>query len=155
MQNEHTDPSGREQNISFTLDAPVELVWEVWTRPEHIQHWWGPNGFTNTIKKMEVQPGGEWIFTMHGPGGESYPNKTNFRDVVQHQKLVHEHYDPNFIAIIHFESNGNQTMVNWYKLYETKELFELVEKQHSAGEGLLQTAEKLVNYLDKYKDKPQ
>ena len=31
------------------LDAPRDLVWEVWTNPEHIKEWWGPNGFTNTF----------------------------------------------------------------------------------------------------------
>ena len=59
MQNENNDPSGREQRTSLLLDAPIKLVWEVWTKPEHIQHWWGPEGFTNTITKMEVKTGGE------------------------------------------------------------------------------------------------
>ncbi len=57
MQN--SDTSGREQRTSLLLDAPVELVWEVWTKPEHIKHWWGPNGFTNTITKMEAETSGE------------------------------------------------------------------------------------------------
>ena len=64
MQNENSDPSGRDQRTSFLLDAPVEKVWQVWTQPEHIKQWWGPKGFTNTIEKMLVEPGGEWIFTM-------------------------------------------------------------------------------------------
>ena len=56
MQNENNDTSGREQRTSLLLDAPVELVWEVWTKPEHIKHWWGPNGFTNTIEKCKCKP---------------------------------------------------------------------------------------------------
>ncbi len=66
MQNENSDTSGREQRTSLLLDAPVELVWEAWTKPKHIKHWWGPNGFTNTITKMEAETSGEWIFTMQG-----------------------------------------------------------------------------------------
>jgi len=84
MQNKTTDTSGREQRTSILLDAPVEVVWEVWTKPEHIKHWWGPNGFTNTIEKMQVEAGGEWIFIMHGPDGKNYPNRTIFRNVVKH-----------------------------------------------------------------------
>jgi uncharacterized protein YndB with AHSA1/START domain len=147
MQNETTDPTGREQRSSLLLDAPIELVWQVWTNPEHIKHWWGPDGFTNTIQKMDVTNGGEWIFTMHGPDGNNYPNKTIFREVVTRKKLVHEHFDPNFIAIIDFERQGNQTALTWYKLYETKELFELVEIHYRSSEGFLQTMEKLKSYL--------
>src|SRR6478672_4273850 len=44
----------RELTISRLLNAPIELVWEVFTEPEHIENWWGPNGFTNTIFQMEV-----------------------------------------------------------------------------------------------------
>ncbi len=150
MQNENNDPSGRDQKTSILLNAPVEKVWEVWTKPEHIKQWWGPKGFTNTIEKMLVEPGGEWIFTMQGPDGTNFPNKTIFREVVKHKKLVHEHFAPNFIAIIEFESQGDKTLLNWYKLYETKELFELVEKHHKSNEGFKQTVEKLENYLSQF-----
>ena len=150
MQNENTDPSGRDQRTSLLLNAHVEKVWEVWTKPEHIKQWWGPKGFTNTIEKMLVEPGGEWIFTMHGPDGTNFPNKTIFREVVKHKKLVHEHFAPSFIAIIEFENQGDKTLMNWYKLYETKELFELVEKHHKSSEGFKQTVEKLENYLSQF-----
>ena len=59
MQSEKSDTTDRELIITRLLHAPVEVVWEVWTNPEHIINWWGPDGFTNTISKMEVQPGGE------------------------------------------------------------------------------------------------
>lgn len=135
------------------LDAPVELVWAVWTTPEHIKNWWGPNGFTNTIEKMQVEAGGEWIFIMHGPEGNNYPNRTIFREVVKHKKLVHEHFEPNFIATIEFESLADQTLLNWYKVYETRELFEMVEKLHKSNEGFIQTVEKLNAYLNQHKSK--
>jgi uncharacterized protein YndB with AHSA1/START domain len=153
MENENNDTTGREQRTSVLLNAPVEIVWQVWTKPEHIKHWWGPDGFSNTIEKMQVEPGGEWIFTMHGPEEQDYPNRTIFREVVQHKKLVHEHFDPNFIAIIEFETQGNNTLLHWYKLYESKELFELVEKHHKSNEGFKQTVEKLKAYLEKNKSK--
>ena len=43
------DTSNRELVQSRLLNAPQELVFEVWTNSEHIIHWWGPNGFTNTF----------------------------------------------------------------------------------------------------------
>jgi uncharacterized protein YndB with AHSA1/START domain len=69
MENDKTSREGREPNMSRTLNAPIELVWEAWTNPEHIAKWWGPDGFTNTITTMDMVPGGEWNLVMHGPDG--------------------------------------------------------------------------------------
>ncbi|HET7152473.1 MAG TPA: SRPBCC domain-containing protein, partial [Candidatus Kapabacteria bacterium] len=81
------DTSDREIITMRLLNAPRELVWKVWTEPEHIAKWWGPNGFTNTIRKMDVRVGGEWLFTMHGPDGTDYPNKTVYTKVVKPERL--------------------------------------------------------------------
>ena len=69
MQQEKIIPSDRELRISKELNAPIALVWKVWTNAEHIANWWGPTAFTNTMFKMDMQAGGEWVFTMHGPDG--------------------------------------------------------------------------------------
>jgi hypothetical protein len=55
MPGENNSDTGRELIFSRLLDAPLEQVWKVWTPPEHIQHCWGPNGFKNTITKMDVR----------------------------------------------------------------------------------------------------
>ena len=64
---DHT--AAREIVIRRTLNAPRELVFEAWTKAEHVIHWYGPTGFTLTIHEMEVKPGGVWRFIMHGPDG--------------------------------------------------------------------------------------
>jgi uncharacterized protein YndB with AHSA1/START domain len=61
--------AGRELMISRILNAPRELVFKVFTEPEHIKNWWGPDGFTNTIFKIDVKPGGVWEFIMHAWAG--------------------------------------------------------------------------------------
>ncbi len=66
-----------------------------------------------------------------------------------HQTLV----GPYRFAIIEFESQDDKTLLNWYKLYETKELFEMIEKHHKTSEGFKQTAEKLNTYLNQNKSK--
>ena len=35
------------------FDAPRELVFEAWTNPKHLVQWWGPNGFTTTIRAID------------------------------------------------------------------------------------------------------
>ncbi len=140
----------RELRISRLLNAEVELVWEVWTDPEHLKNWWGPNGFTNTIGKMEIQPGGEWDLVMHGPDGTDYKNKSIFKEVLLYKKLVYEHVSaPKFTATIEFESQGEKTLLNWHMLFESKEEFENVVRTFKADEGLKQNVEKLDVYVSK------
>ena len=148
MQNEKSNTADRELRISRLLDAPVELVWEVWTNPEHIKNWWGPDGFTNTITKMEIKPGGEWNLIMHGPDGTDYKNKSVFKEIVKHKKFVYEHISgPKFLATVTFESRGNQTFLEWHMLFRTKEEFIQTVKMFKADEGLKQNIAKLNIYL--------
>jgi len=81
----------REIRGTRVFDAPRELVWKVWTEPEHIGKWWGPNGFTTTTHKMEVKAGGVWRFVMHSPDGRDYQNKITFIEVVKPERLVYKH----------------------------------------------------------------
>jgi uncharacterized glyoxalase superfamily protein PhnB/uncharacterized protein YndB with AHSA1/START domain len=148
MQNGKSSTADREINISRLLNAPIELVWEVWTDPEHIKNWWGPTGFTNTITKMEVKSGGEWDLVMHGPDGTDYKNKSVFREIIRHKRIVYEHVSsPKFLATIEFESRGNTTFINWHMLFETKEQFIQVVKTFKADEGLKQNVDKLNHYV--------
>ena len=140
--------TNRELRITKMLNAPVELVWEVWTNPEHIANWWGPTGFTNTIHTMDVAEGGEWRLTMHGPDGKNYPNKSIFVEIVQGKKIVFQHFNPNYIATIVFAPEEKETLVEWTVQFETTELFETVVKVFKADEGLKQNVEKLTVYIE-------
>ncbi|QNA44768.1 SRPBCC family protein [Lacibacter sediminis] len=143
-----TSTADRELRLTRLLNAPVELVWEVFTDPEHIKHWWGPNGFTNTITKMDVQPEGEWDLVMHGPDGTDYKNKSVFKEIIKHKKIVYEHVSvPTFLTSIEFEERGNQTQLHWHMLFESREQFIQVVKTFKADEGLTQNIDKLENYL--------
>jgi uncharacterized protein YndB with AHSA1/START domain len=148
MPGEKNNTADRELLLTRLLDAPVELVWEVWTQAEHIARWWGPDGFTNTISKMEVMPGGIWELVMHGPDGTDYKNKSIFKEVIPHKKIVYEHVSaPRFTATIRFEDQGDQTLLTWHMLFETREEFLRVVKTFKADEGLKQNIEKLSLYL--------
>ncbi len=144
------DNSNRELRISRLLRAPRELVWQVFTQPEHIVNWWGPNGFTNTIQTMQVRPGGVWDLTMHGPDGTDYKNKSVYREIVQPERIVYEHISgPKFIATIELLAEGENTRLNWHMLFESAEELEQVIKVFKADEGLKQNAEKLADYVNR------
>src|SRR5207253_3226800 len=70
-----TPTAEREIIATRIFEAPREVVFRMWTDPNHIVRWWGPNGFTTTMQEMDVRPGGVWQFIMHGPDGRDYPNK--------------------------------------------------------------------------------
>jgi uncharacterized protein YndB with AHSA1/START domain len=137
----------RELRLMRTLNAPVKLVWEVWTKPEHIAQWWGPNGFTNTINTMDLVPGGNWHLVMHGPDGTDYLNKSTFIEIIEFKRISYEHFDPHIIATIDFEEDGERTHLNWHMLFDSAEIFQAVVKAHNAAEGLKQNVEKLQVYL--------
>lgn len=142
--------AGRELTISRLVNAPRELVWEVWTKPVHIKNWWGPNGFYNTIFKMDVQPGGEWDFIMHGPDGTDYKNKSVYKEVVKHKKLVYDHVSgPKFQFTVIFTEQGNKTLISIQMLFVTAEQKDKVVKEFGAAEGLKQNMDKLETYLAK------
>lgn len=138
----------REIRMSRLLQAPIALVWEVWTDPEHIKNWWGPDGFTNTISQMDMRENGEWNLVMHGPDGTDYRNKSIFKEVVKHKRIVYEHISaPRFLTTIEFEEQGEQTLLHWHMLFNSKEEFIQTVKTFKADEGLKQNIDKLAVYL--------
>ena len=145
------DTAGREIGISRLVNAPIDLVWKVWTSPEHIKHWWGPAGFTNTISKMDVTPGGEWEFIMHGPDGTDYKNKHIYKEIIKPTKLVLEHVTgPKFEMTVTFEDRGNKTMVNIHSVFESAEQLAEVIRVFKADEGMKQNVDRMENYLNNF-----
>ncbi|MCB0476084.1 MAG: SRPBCC domain-containing protein [Flavobacteriaceae bacterium] len=137
----------RSLRISAILKAPIEQVWKVWTEPDHIAKWWGPKGFTNTIHVMHLHKDGEWRLTMHGPDGTNFANRSVFREIVPFEKIVFDHFNPNFLTTVRFESNDGNTLMEWTAEFESVELFDIVVKAHKADVGMKQNVEKLEAYL--------
>lgn len=80
-----------EISITRLYDAPVKMVWEAWTDPKKVEKWWGPRGFTITTHSKDLRPGGHWAYTMHGPDGVDYANKTLYYEVEKFSRLVYDH----------------------------------------------------------------
>lgn len=78
----------REVVITRIFNAPRDLVFKVWTEPEHIAQWWGPKGFTTTVSQMDFRAGGTWRYVMHGPDGTEYPASGVFREIVPPERIV-------------------------------------------------------------------
>lgn len=85
------DRKANELYLTRTYDAPVQVVWDAWTDPVQVAKWWGPRGFTITHISKDLRPGGHWKYTMHGPDGKDWPNKTIYHEVEPLKKLVYDH----------------------------------------------------------------
>ena len=148
MQNEKNSTKDREMRLTRTLNAPVELVWEVITDPKHIAQWWGPDGFNITINKMDVTPGGEWNLVMHGPDGTDYENRIIFKEVVKHKRLVLEYQTtPKHLTTVEFEEQDEQTLMKWHMTFESKEQLIQLVRDFKVDKGLEQNVEKWNRYL--------
>lgn len=51
-----------------SLNALPERIWQLWTTPEGIGAWWGPEGFSTTVDALELRPGGVLDYTMTATG---------------------------------------------------------------------------------------
>jgi uncharacterized protein YndB with AHSA1/START domain len=151
------DPS-REIVISRVFDAPRELVWDAMTDPEHVVKWWGPLGFTTTIKEMDVRPGGAWTHVMHGPDGTDYPNNSVFTEVVKPERIGYTNAggkegapEISFVAMWTFEEvEPGKTKTTIHMVFPTAEAREKVVKEYGAIEGAEQTLARLAEELAKF-----
>ena len=82
------DLGKRTLSIRKTLDAPVELVWEAWTEPEHLAHWWGPKGLPVTIVEHDFRVGGKWKYVMPMPNGSEFISEGEYSEILRFQKIV-------------------------------------------------------------------
>jgi len=148
-----TEIKDKELIISRVLNAPVKLVWEVWTTPKHIIKWWGPNGFTTTDKGMQLKAGGDWRFTMHGPDGVEYPNRIIFKEVVPYEKLTYRHTDDadtapiTFHVTVTFENLGSQTKLTMQSVFTSAEELQRLNTMYHVIEGGQQHIGRLADYL--------
>lgn len=50
--------------LERVFDAPKDLVFKMFKEPEHLKHWWGPNGWDLTVCDIDFRPGGTWHYCM-------------------------------------------------------------------------------------------
>jgi uncharacterized protein YndB with AHSA1/START domain len=55
--------------LERTLDAPIGLVWQAQTRPEHLKQWFAPKPYQITEAELDLKPGGIFRIRMVGPDG--------------------------------------------------------------------------------------
>jgi uncharacterized protein YndB with AHSA1/START domain len=134
-------------------DASVQAVWDAWCEPDQVAQWWGPRGFTITTHSKDLRPGGIWHYTMHGPDGTDYVNKTLYHEVEPYAKLVYDHGGnderaPLFRVTARFIAVGEKTRLEMSMVLPSAEAAEETRRfiKQAGGES---TWDRLGEYLGK------
>ena len=76
--------------VSRIFNAPIEMVWKLWTDPELIKRWWGPKHFTSPVAKINFAVGQKSIVSMLAPkemGGQEYYSVWNYVEIIPLKKI--------------------------------------------------------------------
>jgi uncharacterized protein YndB with AHSA1/START domain len=124
-----TLPSDREIVFTRMFDRPRHLLFEAWTKPEHLRQWWGCEGSTLTMCEIDLRPDGVWRLVMRMADGSKHPFHGIYREVVVNQRLVYtECYDmpsigsPEWLTTILFEEFDGKTKFTHSILHRSVEV---------------------------------
>jgi len=66
------DPGKPSFTTRRVVDAPRSLVYEAFTRPEHLKRWMGPRGLAMVLCEQDLRVGGAWRFVHRTPDGQEF-----------------------------------------------------------------------------------
>jgi uncharacterized protein YndB with AHSA1/START domain len=125
-----TTPSDREVVFTRAFDAPRELVFEAWTNPDHVRHWWGLRESTMLLCEADVRPGGSWRYVTTAEDGAEVPFTGVYQEVTPPERLVYtEMYDVEpfnsgdpAVNTVVFTPDEGGTLVTVITVYPSKEV---------------------------------
>jgi len=104
--------------LERVIDVPRKLVWEAWTKPEHIVKWFTPAPWQTVHCELDLRPGGKFHFVMRSPEGQDFPHTGCFLEVTPEERLIwtdtllpgyRPSENPFFTAAVTLEARGNST----------------------------------------------
>ena len=155
--------------ISRTFDAPRDLVWKVFTEPEHMKQWWGPKGVTVVKSEIDLRPGGSFHYAMRTADGQTMWGKMVYREITPPSRIVFVNsfsdeaggttrhpmaptWPLEMLSTFLFEDQGGKTKftVHWTPLNASEEEQATFAAGHdSMKQGWGGTLDKLAPYLAK------
>ena len=89
MTSEAHDFGQASVTLNRLIDVPVSLMWKVWTQPNHLAAWWGPQVYTNSDCEVDLRVGGVWRITMNGPDGGAHPMEGTYTEIIPGERLAY------------------------------------------------------------------
>ena len=144
-----TLPSDREILIIRAFDAPRDVLFEAWTKPEHLTQWWDPSGERLASCEVDLRPNGAFRFV---PAGAKPPFTGTYRDIVPPERLVFSTVvassGAESIGTLHFdERNGRTTLTLTIACASKADRDALLAMRIDAG--TLQTLENLSEFVER------
>jgi uncharacterized protein YndB with AHSA1/START domain len=154
-----TTPSDLEIVTTRVVDAPRHLVFDAWTKPEHVANWMlGPPGWTMPVCEIDLRPGGSWHFVWRKSDGSEMSMRGGYKEVAPPERLVSTEswgadWPETVNTLILSEENG-QTTMTYTILYPSKEAR---DKALNTGmkEGMAQSYDRLEEYLSRPLTEPR
>lgn len=126
------ETNNRTLTLKRTFNAPIKLVWEAWTQPEHVALWWGPIGMEINVVEHDFRVGGKWKYTMEMPDGNEFISDGVYSVIVELKKIFSS---ANFKPMTEgveiqalFEENGDKTNFTFNCIHPTEEYCKQQEK---------------------------
>jgi uncharacterized protein YndB with AHSA1/START domain len=118
--------------IKRTFQAPLQLVWDAWTQPNHIASWWGPKGMNVEVRSHEFKVGGHWKYAMKMPDGNEFISEGVYSEIDPPHKLVTSaNFRPMTEGVeleVLLEAEGESTRFTFNVIHPTVEYREQQEK---------------------------
>ena len=123
--------AARELVLTRVFDAPARLLFEAYSKPEHLLKWFGPAGWPLTLCEVDFRVGGRYRFAMTGPNGQqNTPFGGKYLEIVPNQRLV---FDNQFetegaeqmIMTVTFSEQAGKTTVTLHTLFGSVAMKEL------------------------------
>ena len=144
------DLNNRTLTIEKKFNAPLKLVWEAWSQPEHIGKWWGPKGMETKVIKHEFEVGGLWKYVMQMPNGGEFITEGIYSQIVEHEKIVSSaDFKPMTEGVeiqALFEADGDKTKFTFNVVHPTEEYCKQQE-QMGFYNGWGSTFDRLDNFV--------
>lgn len=118
------EAKNRTLTIEKILDASIDLVWEAWSQPEHIAHWWAPKGLELEILEHDFSIGGKWKYSMKMPNDQIFISEGQYKEINAPNKLVTTaDFKPMTEGVelyIFLEAIGHQTKFTFHCVHKTE-----------------------------------
>jgi uncharacterized protein YndB with AHSA1/START domain len=145
-----TTPSDREVRLTRVFDAPRQMVWDAFTKPELMKRWFGPRGWSLAECTIDLRVGGVWRFILQGPEGQKMGMRGVYREIKAPERSVHvesfDDYPGESVVTAVFTEKGGKTTMEATVLYASKEVRDAVIQsgmEHGAAESYDKLAELL------------
>ena len=75
-------------HVARVFNAPIERVWSNWNDADTMKRWWGAKDYTAPVIKNDFRVGGEFLYSMRSPSGETHYNAGTFTDIALNKRIV-------------------------------------------------------------------